>query len=103
MSDSSEATAGAARPGSPTGHQLFAVMASIFQVMVMLLTFFMGLGWGGPTYSAALLQTVLAFVVIVGLARYARHASLSLLVPLLSGALTFALVMLGEQLGHTGA
>ena len=71
--------------------------------MVTLMTFVMGLGWGGATYTAALLQSVLAFVVIVGLARYARHASLSLLVPLVSGGLTFALAMLGEQLGHTGA
>ena len=40
---------------------------------------------------------MLAFVVIVALARYARRGWLSLLVPLVSGGLTFALVMLGEQ------
>ena len=103
MSDSTERTAGAPRPGSPTGHELFAIMASVFQFLVMFMTFLMGLGWGGATYHVAVSQTVLAFLVIVGLARYPRHASLSLLVPLLSAGLTFALVMLGEQLGHTGA
>lgn len=102
MSDSPRPAGGAPRPGSMTGHELCAILASCVQVLVMLMTFFAGLGWGGATYTAATVQSVLAFAVIVGLAHFARRAWLSLLVPLLSGGLTFALVTLGEHLGHTG-
>ncbi len=73
------------------------LLACLAQVAVLAGTFLMGLAWGGVTYLAALLQAVAAFVLAVRLA--ARHSLLVLVVPLLSAALTAALVAVGTNTG----
>jgi hypothetical protein len=61
----------------------------------------MGLGWGGLTYLAALLQAAAALVVIIGLA--GRRGGAVLLVPVLSAALTAALAIAGQAHGRATA
>ena len=64
-------------------------LAYVVQACVLLLTFVLGLGWGGLTYVAAVLQAILAFALI---ARLAARPTV-LLVPVLSAALTAALAV----------
>ena len=90
-----------ARPGPRGGHVLLTVLACALQALVLFATFVMGLGWGGVTYAAALVQAGLGFVLILRLA--ARGRGLVLLVPLVSAGLTVGLVLTGTALGRAAA
>lgn len=70
------------------------VLAFAAQAFVLLVTFLMGLGWGGFTYLAALMQAGAAFVPLTRLATRRRKAVL--LVPVLSAALTGGLLIGGQ-------
>lgn len=76
------------------GNALVAVAVLVFlaQGVVALGTFVMGLGWGGPTYYAALLQVLAAFGLIGWLV--SRRRRIAALVPLVSAALTVLLAVL---------
>ena len=92
--------------GSPTRRgravpTVLAVLAYAVQAFVLFFTFVMGLGWGGLTYIAALLQAGLAFVVITRLV--SRRRSVVVLVPVLSAALTGALAFAGQTHGRATA
>lgn len=78
-----------------------ALVLGLVQFMVLAGTFFMGLGWGGFTWLAALLQALAGFWAIALLAR--RRSWLVLAVPVLSVALTAGLVTLGGAVGDVGA
>jgi hypothetical protein len=77
------------------------VVACAVQAFVLLFTFLMGLGWGGLTYLAAVLQALSAFALIAWLAARRRRAVV--LVPLLSAALTAALAVAGQAHGRATA
>ena len=77
------------------------VLACAVQNFVLFFTFVMGLGWGGLTYVAALLQAVLAFGLIAWLV--SRRRSIVVLVPVLSAALTGALAFAGQAHGRATA
>ena len=77
------------------------VLAGAGQTFVLLGTFLMGLGWGGWTYPAAVVQAM-AFVPLLWRARQ-RHLGLLLLLPVVSAALSVGLFMAGQELGHMGA
>lgn len=84
-----------ARPGRRGGralHVLLVVLGCAGQVVVLLATFLAGLGWGGVTYVAALLQAGAAFVLIAWIAGRRR---LVVLVPVLSAALSVGLFVVG--------
>lgn len=80
---------------------VLTVLACAVQTFVLFFTFVMGLGWGGLTYVAALLQATLAFALIARLA--ARGRSIVVLVPVLSAALTGALAFAGQAHGSATA
>ena len=80
---------------------VLTVLALAAQAIVLFFTFVMGLGWGGFTYVAALLQASLAFGLIGRLA--ARKRGAVLLVPVLSAALTGALSSVGQAHGRATA
>lgn len=71
------------------------------QTVVLLGTYVMGLGWGGGTHTAAAAQAVVAFLPLLWLAPR-RRPGWMLLVPAVSAALSGALLMAGQALGHTG-
>ncbi len=77
------------------------VLACAAQAFVLFFTFVMGLGWGGLTYFAAVLQAALAFGLIARLAARSRRAVV--LVPVLSAALTAALAVAGQAHGRATA
>lgn len=81
--------------GRSTALLVVAVLAFVGQAVVAMGTFLMGLGWGGPTYYAALLQVLLAFGVIGRLV--SRRRRIAALVPLVSAALTALLLVAGQQ------
>ena len=78
-----------------------AVLAGLAQLGVLAFTFLMGLGWGGLTYVAALLQAAAGLVVIARLA--GRKGAAVLLVPVLSAASTAALAVIGQAHGRATA
>jgi hypothetical protein len=88
-------------PSARRSRAVLAVLASAVQLGVLAFTFLMGLGWGGLTYLAALLQAAAALVVIARLA--GRKGSAVLLVPVLSAALTAALAIAGQVHGRATA
>lgn len=85
--------------GGSTALLAVAALAFVAQGVVVLGTFVMGLGWGGPTYYAALLQVLLAFGVIGWLV--SRRRRIAALVPLVSAGLTVLLLLAGQE--HAGA
>jgi hypothetical protein len=74
---------------------LVAVLAGLAQLMVLAATFFMGLGWGGPTWVAGLVQAGAGVVLVVRLG--GRRSWWVVAVPVLSALLTVGLVMVAEQ------
>ena len=88
-------------PSAPRSRAAFAVLAGMAQLGVLAFTFLMGLGWGGLTYLAALLQAAAALVVISRLA--GRKGAALLLVPVLSATLTAALAAAGQAHGRATA
>ncbi len=105
MSVATSVPDGNAPAPEPRGSRLLltvlTVLACAVQTFVLLFTFVMGLGWGGLTYVAALLQAALAFVLIAWLV--SRRRSLVVLVPVLSAALTAALAFAGQAHGRATA
>ncbi len=77
------------------------VLAGGAQALVAFGTLLLGLGWGGWTYPAAVVQAV-AFLLLLRPARR-RHLGLLLLVPVVSAALSIGLFRAGQALGHLGA
>ena len=71
------------------------IVASLLQLLVLLFTFLMGLGWGGVTWLLALAQAAGALALISWVGTR-RRFPLALLVPLLSAALTAALAAAGQ-------
>lgn len=96
-----EGGAPAPEPSTPRSRWAIAVLASVLQSCVLAITFLMGLGWGGPTYLAALLQAAAALVVIARTA--GRRGGALLLVPVLSAAFTAALFIAGQAYGRATA
>lgn len=92
---------GPAPRGSRVVPTVLTVLACVVQTFVLFFTFVMGLGWGGLTYVAALLQAGLAFVLIARLATRGRRTVV--LVPLLSAALTAALAVAGTAYARAAA
>ncbi|MFF0943437.1 hypothetical protein ACFYE2_04320 [Kocuria sp. CPCC 205300] len=92
MAASSDRPGTGARSTSP-GWWLAVVAAVALQLLVLFLTLVMGLGWGGWSHVLAMLQALLALVLIVLLTAQRRWAVLA--VPLVSGALTAGLAALG--------
>ena len=80
---------------------VLTVLACAAQAFVLFFTFVMGLGWGGLTYLAAVLQAALAFGLIAWFAARRRRAVV--LVPLLSAALTAALAVASQAHGRATA
>jgi hypothetical protein len=76
-------------------------LAVATQGFVLFTTAIMGLGWGGPTYVAALVQAGAAFVVIAWLATRSRAAVV--LVPVASAAITVGLAFAGQAHGRATA
>ena len=105
MSVGTAVPAGNAPRPEPSGKRMLptvlTVLACATQTFVLFATFLMGLGWGGLTYVAALVQAGLAFVLIARLA--SRRRSIVVLVPLLSAALTAALAFTGQAHGRATA
>lgn len=81
------------------GFEVFA--AAVMQVVVLVVTFFMGLGMEAVAWVAALLQAVAGFVVLVRVG--ARRPGLALLVPVASFALTQVLAVGGARLAEARA
>jgi hypothetical protein len=96
-----DAGAPSPEPSARRSRGAIAVLASVVQLGVLAFTFLMGLGWGGLTYFAALLQAAAALVVIARLA--GRKGGAVLLVPVLSAALTAALATAGQAHGRATA
>ena len=71
-----------------------ALTALAAQGLVALGTFVLGLGWGGPTYYAVLLQVLVGFGLIARLVSRGRRVAA--LVPLASAALTALLLAVGQ-------
>ncbi len=91
-------------PRQPPGageRTVLTVLACAVQAFILFFTFVMGLGWGGLTYFAAVLQAALAFGLIARLAARSRRAVV--LVPVLSAALTAALAVAGQAHGRATA
>lgn len=91
------------RKGSRVQRGSDAVLACILGLVFLVATVQMGLGWGGWTYTAAVIQGVLAIFLTVPTAVLARRSWWAYLVPLVSALLTVALLAMGGRLGHTGA
>lgn len=73
------------------------VLAVAMQLVVLYVTFVMGLVWSGWGYHAAVGQTVVALVVIVWLGRR-RPALVALVVPFVSALLSYGLwVVTGRE------
>ncbi len=89
------------QPPSAGVRAALTVLACLAQAFVLFFTFVMGLGWGGLTYLAALLQAVLAFGLIARLATGGRRTVV--LVPVLSAALTAVLAVAGQAHGRATA
>ena len=89
------------QPPSAGVQAALTVLACVAQAFVLFFTFVMGLGWGGLTYLAAVLQAAIAFGLIARLATGRRRTVL--LVPLLSAALTAALAVAGQAHGRATA
>ena len=86
------------------GQRLPAVLAGLAgaaQALVLFATFLMGLGWGGPTYLAALVQAGAAFAPLSWLAT--RRRATVVLVPLVSAALSVGLAFAGQAHGRATA
>ncbi len=89
-------------PGTRSaGMALEVVLAAAAQAMVLVVTFFMGLGMEPIAWVAALLQAVAGFVVLVRVG--ARRPALALLVPVASFALTQVLAVGGARLAEARA
>ena len=104
MSVRSPVPSGQAPQPERSGQRLMAVLAGFAgaaQAFVLFATFLMGLGWGGPTYVAALVQAGAAFVPLSWLAT--RRRAEVLLVPLVSAALTAGLAFAGQAHGRATA
>lgn len=80
---------------------VLTVLACVAQALVLFATFVMGLGWGGLTYLAALVQAGLAFGLIGWLA--AQRRTVVVLVPVASAALTAGLAFAGQAHGRATA
>ena len=96
--------AGAPGPQPPGGRVLPTVLTALAcaaQAFVLCFTFVMGLGWGGVTYVAALVQAAMALGLIAWLA--SRKRSIVVLVPVLSAALTAGLAFAGQAHGRATA
>jgi hypothetical protein len=76
-------------------------LAVATQGFVLFTTAIMGLGWGGPTYVAALVQAGAAFAVISWLVTRSRAAVV--LVPVASAAITVGLAFAGQAHGRATA
>ena len=76
---------------------VLTVLACVVQTFVLFVTFLIGLSGDGLTWVAALLQAILAFVLIARLA--SRRRSIVVLVPVLSAALTGVLASGGGATG----
>ena len=84
------------RPAAGSGVlAVVTVVAFLAQGLVALGTFLMGLGWGGPTYYAALLQALAGLGLIGWLV--SRRRRIAALVPLVSAALTALLAVAGQS------
>ena len=88
-------------PSARRSRGVVVVLAGVAQLGVLSFTFLMGLGWGGPTYLAALVQATAALLLIARLA--GRKGGAVLLVPVLSAALTAALAVVGQAHGRATA
>lgn len=71
------------------------LLALLAQAVVLMLTFFMGLGWGSPTWLAALAQAGVGIFLVVFLGT--RRSWWIVAVPIVSTLLTFALLRAAEQ------
>ena len=88
-------------PSGPRMPSALTELAVAAQGFVLFATFLMGLGWGGSTYVAALVQAGAAFVLISWLATRSRAAVL--LVPVASAAMTVGLAFAGQAHGRATA
>jgi hypothetical protein len=77
-------------------YTLVAIVAVVAQFLVLGATFFMGLGWGGPTWLAGLAQAAVG-IVVVGLLG-TRRSWWVVAVPVVSALLTVGLVTAAERL-----
>lgn len=75
---------------------VFVAIALLVQLVVIWFTVTMGLGWGGWTYIAAVLQSLAGITIILWLMR--QRPVLSLAVPGVSALLTAGLLLLGTTL-----
>ncbi len=74
------------RETRPVGLAFEVFAAAVLQAVVLVVTFFMGLGMEAVAWVAALLQAAAGFVVLVRVG--ARRPGLALVVPVASFALT---------------
>lgn len=95
-----ERTAPSVRSG-PRTPAVLAALAVAAQCFVLVATLLMGLGWGGSTHVAALVQAGVAFAVISWLAT--RRLAAVVLVPVGSAALTVGLAFAGQAHGRATA
>lgn len=88
------ATAPPARPAGVV-YPLVLVLVLVAQVMVLAGTFFMGLGWGGPTWLLGLAQAGAGIALVARLG--GRRSWWVVAVPVASALLTAGLVTVGAQ------
>ena len=87
-------TTPSARPAGVV-YPIVLVLAGLAQLMVLAATFFMGLGWGGPTWLAGLAQAGVGVALVARLG--GRRSWWVVAVPVLSALLTAGLVLAAEQ------